>query len=100
MAEGSLLVLFTDGLLARSGRDVDSSLTVLRELLGHGAGSPEEVCDRLLTALLPPDRPMTWPFSWRVPGRSTTATSPSWTFLPTLRPFPGRAVSPPPRAVP
>ncbi|MEU2236080.1 ATP-binding SpoIIE family protein phosphatase [Streptomyces vietnamensis] len=53
LAEGSLLVLFTDGLVARPGRDVDSSLTVLRDVLGRGPDSPEEVCDRLLSALLP-----------------------------------------------
>ncbi|WP_225804470.1 SpoIIE family protein phosphatase [Streptomyces sp. NK15101] len=53
LAEGSLLVLFTDGLVARSGRDVDSSLTVLCDVLGRGPDSPEEVCDRLLDALLP-----------------------------------------------
>ncbi|MGW5780651.1 ATP-binding SpoIIE family protein phosphatase [Streptomyces sp. NPDC003863] len=53
LAEGSLLVLFTDGLVARSGRDVDSSLSVLRDVLGRGSDSPEEVCDRLLAALLP-----------------------------------------------
>ncbi|MFI8825374.1 SpoIIE family protein phosphatase [Streptomyces sp. NPDC053431] len=53
LAEGSLLALYTDGLVAHSGRDVDSSLTMLRDVLGHGSGLPEEVCDRLLATLLP-----------------------------------------------
>ncbi|MEU6622824.1 SpoIIE family protein phosphatase [Streptomyces litmocidini] len=53
LAEGSLLALYTDGLVARSGHDVDSLSAVLRDGLGHGSDSPEEVCDRLLAALLP-----------------------------------------------
>ncbi|MFH8841688.1 SpoIIE family protein phosphatase [Streptomyces sp. NPDC017868] len=53
LAEGSLLALYTDGLVADPGRDVDSSLTVLCDVLGQGADSPEELCDQLLATLLP-----------------------------------------------
>ncbi|MFF6788080.1 SpoIIE family protein phosphatase [Streptomyces filamentosus] len=56
LPEDSLLVLHTDGLIAGRGRDVDRGLATLHDVLGSAPDSLEEVCDRLLAALLP-DRP-------------------------------------------
>lgn len=53
LAEGSLLALFTDGLIQSRTRDVDTARGVLRDVLAQGSESPDEVCDRLIAALLP-----------------------------------------------
>ncbi|MGX1134834.1 serine phosphatase RsbU (regulator of sigma subunit)/anti-sigma regulatory factor (Ser/Thr protein kinase) [Streptomyces glaucescens] len=53
LREGSLLVLHTDGLIADRTRDVDLALTTLHDVLTSAPESLEEVCDRLLAALLP-----------------------------------------------
>ncbi|MEE1767960.1 SpoIIE family protein phosphatase [Streptomyces sp. JV185] len=54
--EGSRLVLYTDGLVERRGRDIDTGLGLLREALAGRDRTPEETCDDVLAALLP-DRP-------------------------------------------
>ncbi|MER5519881.1 SpoIIE family protein phosphatase [Streptomyces sp. NPDC002763] len=51
--EGSLLVLFTDGLIEDRARDVDTGLALLREVLARAPTSLEDTCDGLLSALLP-----------------------------------------------
>lgn len=57
--EGSLLVLFTDGLVESRQRDIDAGLTAMRKVLGEahaGRDTPpslEAVCDRLIGDLLP-----------------------------------------------
>ncbi|MFI8997359.1 SpoIIE family protein phosphatase [Streptomyces sp. NPDC053542] len=59
LPEGSLLALYSDGLIQSRERDVDASLTLLRDALAQASRSsesPDEACDRLLAALLP-DRP-------------------------------------------
>ncbi len=53
LPEGSLLALFTDGLIQSRTRDVDTARVVLRDVLARTPASPDEVCDRLLAALLP-----------------------------------------------
>ncbi|MFB6703320.1 SpoIIE family protein phosphatase [Streptomyces sp. NPDC056333] len=56
LPEGSLLALFTDGLIQSRTRDVDTARTLLSEVLAGAPetpGPPDEVCDRLLAALLP-----------------------------------------------
>ncbi|WP_167543338.1 SpoIIE family protein phosphatase/ATP-binding protein [Streptomyces collinus] len=53
LAEGSRLVLFTDGLIENQGRDVDEGLAVLRSTIGHAGQTPEETCRALMEALLP-----------------------------------------------
>ncbi|MFI2738331.1 SpoIIE family protein phosphatase [Streptomyces sp. NPDC018711] len=53
LAEGSLLVLFTDGLIQSRTRDVDTARELLRDVLTQESESPDEVCDRLIAALLP-----------------------------------------------
>ncbi|WP_086732853.1 ATP-binding SpoIIE family protein phosphatase [Streptomyces glaucescens] len=53
LPEGSLLALFTDGLLESRRRDVDTARSLLSDVLARAPGSPEELCDRLLAALLP-----------------------------------------------
>ncbi|GGR49752.1 hypothetical protein GCM10010497_61370 [Streptomyces cinereoruber] len=53
LAEGSLLALFTDGLVQSRARDVDTARELLRDGLAQGSPSPDEVCDRLIAALVP-----------------------------------------------
>ncbi|MFJ7948540.1 SpoIIE family protein phosphatase [Streptomyces sp. NPDC096354] len=56
LPEGSLLALFTDGLIQSRTRDVDTARTLLSDVLAgapESPGPPDEICDRLLAALLP-----------------------------------------------
>ena len=53
MSEGSLLALYTDGLIEVRGRDIDESIDTLREVLTRPTPSLESTCDTLLHALLP-----------------------------------------------
>ncbi|MEU3830361.1 SpoIIE family protein phosphatase [Streptomyces sp. SID486] len=53
LPEDSLLVLHTDGLIAGRTRDVDLGLATLHSVLTSAPDSLEEICDRLLAALLP-----------------------------------------------
>jgi PAS domain S-box-containing protein len=54
--EGSLLVLYTDGLVERPDHDLDTGLSVMCQILGVPLQSLEETCDLLLEGLLP-ERP-------------------------------------------
>ncbi|WP_405451634.1 SpoIIE family protein phosphatase [Streptomyces erythrochromogenes] len=51
--EGAQLVLFTDGLLENSDRDVDAALAVLGAALSGPARTPEETCAAVIGAMLP-----------------------------------------------
>ncbi|MFI8794132.1 SpoIIE family protein phosphatase [Streptomyces sp. NPDC055105] len=53
LPQGSLLVLFTDGLIESRGRDVDTAFAALSDVLGQAPASLEETCDALLNNLLP-----------------------------------------------
>ncbi|OAH11378.1 SpoIIE family protein phosphatase [Streptomyces jeddahensis] len=53
LPEGSLLALYTDGLIEVRGRDVDEGIATLREVLAHPAASLESTCDAVLHSLLP-----------------------------------------------
>jgi len=54
--DGSLLVLYTDGLIERRHEDIDTGLTRLAgSLARHQSADPETLADALLTDLLPPD---------------------------------------------
>ncbi|MFD3590926.1 SpoIIE family protein phosphatase [Streptomyces sp. NPDC058683] len=57
LPEGSLLVLYTDGLVESSGRDIDDGLVKLTALLrtAHTDGL-DRVCDTLVGGLLPADQ--------------------------------------------
>ncbi|MFJ8074254.1 SpoIIE family protein phosphatase [Streptomyces sp. NPDC096176] len=58
LPEGTLLALYTDGLTEASGRDVDTSLALLRKTLARPPASLEETCDTVMGAMLvesPPD---------------------------------------------
>ncbi|MFE5032717.1 SpoIIE family protein phosphatase [Streptomyces sp. NPDC056683] len=57
LPEGSLLALYTDGLLEGHDHDVEAGLAALREVLVRPAASLEAACDTVLQALLPTDRP-------------------------------------------
>ncbi|MEL5953542.1 SpoIIE family protein phosphatase [Streptomyces sp. CLV115] len=54
--EGSLLALFTDGLLSAGGRDVDEGLNALRHALARPASSLEALCDTVLDTRGPEPR--------------------------------------------
>jgi serine phosphatase RsbU (regulator of sigma subunit)/anti-sigma regulatory factor (Ser/Thr protein kinase) len=53
LAEGSQLVLYTDGLLEDRHRDIDSGLEKLRTVLAHAGRAPEDTCEAVLDAMLP-----------------------------------------------
>jgi PAS domain S-box-containing protein len=57
LPEGSVLALYTDGLIESAGRDVDAGLGLLRRALTRPAASLDETCDHVLEALLP-ERPI------------------------------------------
>ncbi|MGW0082345.1 SpoIIE family protein phosphatase [Streptomyces sp. NPDC003393] len=53
LPEGSLVALFTDGLVTSRDRDVDLGLDRLRQALAVSAGPLESVCDDVLGRMLP-----------------------------------------------
>ncbi|MFF5480050.1 SpoIIE family protein phosphatase [Streptomyces sp. NPDC012935] len=53
LPEGSLLALYTDGLIGAPDHDADAGLTALRQILARPATSLEAACDTVLDALLP-----------------------------------------------
>lgn len=53
LAEGSQLVLYTDGLVEERTRDIGEGLELLRAALSHPDRSPQESCRAVLDALLP-----------------------------------------------
>ncbi|MGK5629939.1 SpoIIE family protein phosphatase, partial [Streptomyces sp. URMC 123] len=53
LAEGSELVLFTDGLIEDRERDIDDGLDALARALAARGRTPEEICDAVLADLLP-----------------------------------------------
>nr|WP_193384326.1 SpoIIE family protein phosphatase [Streptomyces davaonensis] len=53
LAEGSQLVLYTDGLVEDRHRDIDTGLERLRAVLAHPGRAPEDTCEAVLDALLP-----------------------------------------------
>ncbi|MYS91642.1 MULTISPECIES: ATP-binding SpoIIE family protein phosphatase [Streptomyces] len=57
LPEGSLLALYTDGLVEARDRDIEAGLTLLRHALAQPSASPEAACDTVLQALLPAGRP-------------------------------------------
>ncbi|MFF7162192.1 SpoIIE family protein phosphatase [Streptomyces sp. NPDC008086] len=54
LREGTVLALYTDGLIETRERDVDASHALLCEALSAFSDSLDETCDRVLHALLPP----------------------------------------------
>ncbi|MGW2993373.1 ATP-binding SpoIIE family protein phosphatase, partial [Streptomyces sp. NPDC001193] len=57
LAEGSLLALYTDGLVEARGLDLDEGLARLREALSRPGRSLEETCTDVQDALLPDHPP-------------------------------------------
>ncbi|UUU25793.1 ATP-binding SpoIIE family protein phosphatase [Streptomyces sp. DSM 40750] len=53
LPEGSLLALYTDGLIEARDHDIGAGLARLRDVLGRPAPSLEATCDAVLEALLP-----------------------------------------------
>ncbi|MGW7823939.1 SpoIIE family protein phosphatase [Streptomyces puniciscabiei] len=57
LAEGTELVLYTDGLIEDRARDLDEGMELLRQALaGHPGRAPDESCQAVLDELLP-ERP-------------------------------------------
>ena len=54
LREGTVLALYTDGLIETRERDVDASHALLCDALSAFSDSLDETCDRVLHALLPP----------------------------------------------
>ncbi|MFF4490684.1 SpoIIE family protein phosphatase [Streptomyces sp. NPDC001544] len=52
LPEGSLVVLYTNGLLQTRGHDMDDALDRMFAALARPAASPDTVCERVLTTLL------------------------------------------------
>ncbi|MCG0291176.1 SpoIIE family protein phosphatase, partial [Streptomyces sp. PSAA01] len=53
LPEGSLLALYTNGLIGGRDREIGEGLETLREVLSRPAPSLEALCDNVLRALLP-----------------------------------------------
>ncbi|MEU3312595.1 SpoIIE family protein phosphatase [Streptomyces sp. NPDC006662] len=53
LAEGSRLVLYTDGLIEERGRDIGEGLELLRTAVSGSDGDPRETCREVLDLLLP-----------------------------------------------
>ncbi|KUM99057.1 PAS sensor protein [Streptomyces cellostaticus] len=53
LPEGSLLALYTDGLVQSRERDVDQGIAELQRILNHSATSLEALCDTVMDAMLP-----------------------------------------------
>ncbi|MEU5025843.1 SpoIIE family protein phosphatase [Streptomyces milbemycinicus] len=53
LAEGSLLSLYTNGLIQAPDRDVDEAVDTLRTVLSRPAESLEDLCDAVLSTLVP-----------------------------------------------
>ncbi|MFJ1654522.1 SpoIIE family protein phosphatase [Streptomyces sp. NPDC088337] len=53
LAEGSQLVLYTNGLIEDRSRDLDAGLDTLRTVLACVGRGPEDTCEAVLDALLP-----------------------------------------------
>ncbi|MFF9208881.1 MULTISPECIES: SpoIIE family protein phosphatase [unclassified Streptomyces] len=53
LPEGSLLALYTDGLVEDRERDIDTGLGLLAGALGRPGRSPDEACRAVLESLLP-----------------------------------------------
>ncbi|MGI5378959.1 SpoIIE family protein phosphatase [Streptomyces sp. CA-251387] len=53
LAEGSQLVLYTDGLIEDRHRDIEAGMDRLRTVLARADRPPEETCEAILDALLP-----------------------------------------------
>ncbi|WP_436949953.1 SpoIIE family protein phosphatase [Streptomyces sp. SudanB52_2052] len=56
LPEGSLLALFTDGLLEDREYDIDERIAALQQVLNHSAPSLEALCDTVTDAMLPERR--------------------------------------------
>ncbi|MET7727344.1 SpoIIE family protein phosphatase [Streptomyces mirabilis] len=52
LPEGSLLALYTDGLIEARDHDIDAGLTLLRQALAQPTASLEATCDTVLASLL------------------------------------------------
>ncbi|HSX97826.1 MAG TPA: SpoIIE family protein phosphatase, partial [Streptomyces sp.] len=56
LPEGSLLALYTDGLVQSRERDVDQGIAELQQVVNRSAASLESLCDTVMDAMLPESR--------------------------------------------
>ncbi|WP_128374595.1 SpoIIE family protein phosphatase [Streptomyces cavernae] len=54
LPEGTVLALYTDGLIESRERDIDASRRLLSRTLAQGAGSLDDACHEVVQTLLPP----------------------------------------------
>lgn len=54
LPEGTVLALYTDGLIESRERDIDTSRQMLSHTLAQAAGSLDDACHEIVQALLPP----------------------------------------------
>ncbi|MGW4561064.1 ATP-binding SpoIIE family protein phosphatase [Streptomyces sp. NPDC004561] len=57
LPEGSVLALYTDGLIEGRDHDIEAGIALLHQALAQPASSLQAMCDTVLEALLPADRP-------------------------------------------
>jgi PAS domain S-box-containing protein len=50
---GGTIVLYTDGLVERPGKHIDEGLGLLADVVRRNSGTPDELCDYLLEAMVP-----------------------------------------------
>ncbi|BBC38876.1 Phosphoserine phosphatase RsbU [Streptomyces graminofaciens] len=55
LAEGTVLALYTDGLIETRDRDIDAGQELLARALSGRTGSLDEVCQEVIGSLLPPN---------------------------------------------
>jgi PAS domain S-box-containing protein len=55
LSAGSTLVLYTDGLVERRGETLDAGLERLATAVRSGPRDPSDLCEQILSSLLPPD---------------------------------------------
>jgi anti-sigma regulatory factor (Ser/Thr protein kinase) len=53
LQEGSVLALYTDGLIEAADRDIDRGLGLLRDALSHPPAGLEAICDQVVRKVIP-----------------------------------------------
>jgi PAS domain S-box-containing protein len=80
VADGTVLVLYTDGLVERRGRDISDGLERLRETLCRPLVSLEESCDELLDTMQPGREPDDVALLMARLGGLPAGSTAAWTF--------------------
>jgi PAS domain S-box-containing protein len=78
--DGTILVLYTDGLVEARGRDIGTGIDRLRETLCHRLGSLEDTCDELLATMDPNREPDDVAILMARLGGLPAGSTAGWTF--------------------